>query len=180
MKHSTTILIILAGILAFVPAARCQWASTGTTNVSVTVAAEAALSISTGTTTLTSTGTLFANYTGTTSFLYKIRTSKTAGTGTITAKVTTDFSPTGGPSVTTPPTTGDALSYTCTVSAPGTACTGSQTASTSAQTSVAGFGTDAKSALAGNSGSLSWTLTNDPAYSSGAYSATVTFTVSAT
>lgn len=181
MKRLAITLTILAGILSFIPAARCQtFGSTGTTNISVTVAAEASLYVSTASTALTSSGTLFSDYTGTTNLLYKIRTSKGAGTGNIQAEVTTDFSPTAGPSVATPPTAGDALTYTCTVSTPGNACTGSQTASTSAQTPVASFNADARSARAGNSGSLSWTLTNDPQYATGAYTATVTFTVSST
>ena len=94
--------------------------------------------------------------------------------------MTTDFSPAGGPSVASPPTAGDTLTYTCTVSAPGSACSGSQTASTTVATPVATFGADAHSAAAGNSASVDWTLTNDPVYKAGTYSATVTFTISAT
>jgi hypothetical protein len=181
MRRLTITLIALAGILSFIPAARCQtFGSTGTTNISVTVAAEASLYVSTATTALTSGGTLFSDYTGTTNLLYKIRTSKGAGTGNIQAQVTTDFSPTGGPLVATPPTTGDTLSYSCTVSTPGTACDPGQIASTTSGTPVVSFSADARSARAGNSGSVSWTLTNDPQYKTGPYSATVTFTVSAT
>jgi hypothetical protein len=44
---------------------------------------------------------------------------------------------------------------------------------------VVTFGADAKSAMAGNSGSVDWTLTNDPQYSTGTFTATVTFTISA-
>lgn len=151
--------------------------STGTTTVSVTVAAEAAIQVDTATTSLTNTGT-FTDYTGTTNLTYKIRTGKTTGSGAITLKVTSDFSPTGGPSVATPPTAGDILGYTCTVASPGTACSGSQTSSTSSSTSVATFGADARSAKAGNSSSVGWTLTNDPTYQIGSYSSTVTFTIS--
>ena len=152
-----------------------------TTTISVTVAPEASLTVTTGTSSLATSGTNFATpYTGTTSFTYQIRTTKTGGSGAITAKVTADFGGTGGPSVGTPPSSGDALTYTCTVSSPGTACTGSPTASTSAQTSVATFGAGANSTRAGNSGSVQWSLTDDPAYTTGSYSATVTFTISAT
>jgi hypothetical protein len=94
--------------------------------------------------------------------------------------VTTDFSPSGGPSVANPPTAGDALTYSCTVSTPGTPCSGTQTASTTSSTPVASFGANARSDRAGNSGSVAWTLTNDPLYETGSYSAVVTFTVSAT
>jgi hypothetical protein len=108
-----------------------------------------------------------------------IRTTKSTGSGTVTVKITADFAGTGGPSVATPPSSGDALSYTCTVSAPGTACTGSQTASTTAATSLATFGAGASSAKAGNSASTSWSLTDDPVYATGTYTATATFTISA-
>ena len=154
-------------------------ATTGTTTVSVAVAAEAALTAITGTSTLASTGTNFSTYTGTTNLTYFIRTTPSTGSGSIVLKVTTDFAPTGGPSVGTPPTTGDALTYNCTVSTPGTACTGPLTASKSSTTSVATFGVDAHSTFAGNSASVSWSLTNDPLYKVGTYTATVTFTISA-
>ena len=177
--HISTLITALGLGVCFLNTAHAQFAGTGTTTVSVTVAAEASIEINTSTTTLTSVG-IFANYTGTTNLTYKIRTTPSTGSGTITLKVTADFLPANGPSVATPPTGGDALAYTCTVSAPGTACTGSQTSSTSAQTSVATFAGGANSAAAGNSGSVAWTLTNDPVYHTGSYAATVTFTVSAT
>jgi hypothetical protein len=151
-----------------------------TTTLSVAVSPEASLTVNTGTTTLATTGTNFSiPYTGTTNFTYMIRTTKVGGSGSITAKVTADFSGTGGPSVTTPPTTGDALTYNCTVSSPGTACANGQQASTSAGTSVATFGAAANSAKAGNTGSVAWSLTDDPVYATGTYTATVTFTISA-
>jgi hypothetical protein len=156
-----------------------QFGPNGTTNVSVTVVAEASIRIDTPTTTLTS-GAVFADYTGTTNFTYKVRTTTTTGSGNIQLQVTSDFAPAGGPSVGTPPTGGDTLAYTCSVSAPATACSGSQTSSTAGVTGVATFGAGAVSAIGGNSGSVGWTLTNDPNYATGAYSATVTFTISAT
>ena len=154
--------------------------STGTSSVSVAVAAEAALTVNTSTTTLSSTGTNFSSYTGSTSLTYFIRTTPTSGHGSIVLEVTTDFSPTGGPSVGSPPTSGDALTYNCTVSSPGTACTGPLTAKTSSTTNVGTLGPDAHSTFAGNSASVAWTLTNDPVYKVGTYTATVTFTVNAT
>jgi hypothetical protein len=147
--------------------------------VSVAVAAEAGLSVTTGTTTLTESGTNFASYTGTTSLTYFIRTTPTSGSGSIVLQVTTDFAPSGGPSVGSPPTAGDALTYNCTVSSPGTACTGPLTAKTSGTTSVGTFGADAHSVFAGNTASVSWSLTNDPLYKVGTYNATVTFTINA-
>jgi hypothetical protein len=152
-----------------------------TTTLSVVVPAEAALTINTGTTNLTTSGTNFATpFTGTTSFTYEVRTTKSGGAGSITAKVTADFGGQNGPSVGDPPSSGDALTYTCTVSSPASACTGSQTASTTTATSVATFGANACSTKAGNSGSVSWSLTDDPQYATGTYTATVTFTMSVT
>src|SRR5712692_3244068 len=115
-------LTIAAAALLVGPVARGQsFGTSGTTTVSVTVGAEASIRVDTATTNLTTTGTIFNDYTGTTNFTYKVRTTTSGGTGTITSKVTADFSPANGPSVTTPPSGGDALSYTCTVSAPGSA-----------------------------------------------------------
>ena len=153
--------------------------TTVTNQVSVTVAAEAALTIGASATTLVSSGSNFSDYTGTTPFTYFIRTGKSGGTGFIKLQVTTDFGPTGGPSVATPLTAGDALSYTCTVSNPGTACSGSQTSSTASQTAVATFGADAHSVKAGNSASVNWDLSNDPLYQTGTFTAVVTYTISA-
>ncbi len=174
------ILTLAAVMFCAASLAHAQLGSTSPTNIlSVAVVAEGGLSVGgSGTTSLTETGN-FANYTGTTSMTYYIRTSETGGTGSITAKITTDFAPTGGPSVASP-ATGDALNYGCTVALPGTACTGPVTASTSTTTSVATFSAGAHSAKAGNSASVAWTLPNDPTYKANTYTATVTFTISAT
>jgi hypothetical protein len=103
------------------------------------------------------------------------------GVGSVTLQITTDFSPAGGPSVAAPPDPADTLGYTCTVAAPGNPCGGSQTASTTAATGVATFGANARSVAAGTGGnSVAWTLTNDPQYETGSYSAVATFTISAT
>jgi hypothetical protein len=172
MKKLVMLFALIA--LALPPAAFAA----STTSVSVTVAAEGLLTIP-ATTTLSEAGG-FLNYSGSTAFNYMIRTSSS---GSVTLKVTTDFAPTGGPSVTTPPTTGDALSYICTAtgtSSP-TACTGTQTSSTTTTTSVLTVGANKYSAASpGDSGTVTWTLSNDPKYKVGTYSATVTFTISAT
>lgn len=175
--------IIALVTLAFAPAAFGQAIATGTTTVTVTIGAEASINIANGTTPLSETGTSFSNFTGATNFNYQIRTSQSSGTGSITMEVTSDFSPSGGPSVASPPNAGDKLTYTCSgsgLSAP-SACSTAQTASTSSSTSVLSFGADAHSnVLPGDSGSVNWTLVNDPKYKTGSYSATVTFTISAT
>jgi hypothetical protein len=147
----------------------------------VIVGAEAALNITNGSTPLTSAGTNFTNYTGSTGLTYFVRTTLSGGSGSITLKVTTDFSPANGPSVGSPPSTGDKLAYTCFLYGVGTACSGSQTSSTTASTNVATFGADAHTATfpGGDTATTTWTLTNDPKYKTGSYSATVTFTISA-
>jgi hypothetical protein len=175
MKRHVTTIAALCLMLAPAGMAFAQ-----TTTLSVAVGPEASLTVNTSTTSLTTTSTTFGNpYTGTTSLTYMVRTTKTSGSGTITVKITADFGPAGGPSVTTPPTTGDALSYTCTVSTPGTACTGSQTASTSATSPIGTFGAGVSSTKAGNSASVAWALTDDPVYATGTYTATATFTIAA-
>ena len=157
---------------------------TVTSNLNVTVAPEAALTIQTASTNFSSVGTNFSDYTAApTQFTYFVRTTKVGGTGNIQLKITSDFAPAGGPSVAVPPTAGDKLAYTCNVpaalSGSVTQCSGSQTASTSADTAVASFGTDTRSAKAGVSSSVSFTLSNDPVYQTGTYQAVATFTISA-
>lgn len=175
MTKKTTLIIAACILLAMAGLAQAQ-----TTTLSVTVGPEASLTVNTGTTDLSTASTAFANpYTASTSLTYFIRTSKTGGSGTLTLKVTTDFSGTGGPSVASSGTSGDTLTYLCTVSTPGTACTGSQTASTTSSTPLGTWGTGASSVKAGNSASVAWSLVDDPAYATGTYTATTTFTISA-
>jgi hypothetical protein len=172
-------LLITAAPMLFSSLALAQFNTTGTTTVSVTVGAESAISVTTGTTALATVGTIFNPFAGSTNFSVKMRSTESTGTGTVTLKVTADFGA-GGPNVTTPPTAGDALTYTCAVITSGTPCTGTQTASTASATPVATFGAGAHSTSAGNTSSVSWSLTNDPLYKTGTYTATVTFTVSQT
>jgi len=176
-------ILIFAAVLMLT--ASFAYAQLGTTtvtnNLTVAPIAEAALTIGGSATTLASAGTNFADYTGTTPFTYFIRTTKSGGTGSIVLKVTTDFSDgtAKGPSVANPPDASDTLKYTATVSSPGTAASAGQQASTSTTSSVATFGADAHSVKAGNSASVAWDLSNDPLYPTGSYTATVTFTISA-
>jgi len=175
------VMFVAVALLLMSPLGHAQGLGTPTvTNqVTVTVNSEAALTIGASATNLTSLGTNFSDYTGTTPFTYFIRTTNSTGTGFIKLQVTTDFAPAGGPSVGTPPSASDTLSYTCTVSNPGTACSGSQISATASQTSIATFGANAHSAKVGNSASVNWTLTNDPLYTTGSYTAVVTYTISA-
>jgi hypothetical protein len=153
--------------------------NTGTTQLSMTVAPEASITINSPTTTLgTTAGTFGAPFTGSTGFSYKIRTNKAGGSGTVMVQITTDFSAgTTGPSVAAPPTAGDALTYTCTAAPSGSACSSAQTASHATATNVISFGNNAHSTLAGDAGSVAWSMTNDPLYETGTYTATATFTI---
>jgi len=166
----------LMAAVVLVAAPSIQAASaTGTTILGLTVGAEASISITTSNTALTSGDTLFSNYAGTTSFTYSIRTAESGGTGSITLQVTSDWTPsTGNLSVANPHDADDLLKYTCTA-ATGTACATALTASTTAATTVATIGAGAHGENV--AGSVTWSLKNDPAYKTGAYSATVTFTI---
>lgn len=183
MKKTLTIaaILLLAASSAF-----AQATATGKTNLNLTVANEANISITTANTTLSSGANPFTDYTGTTNYTFQIRTSS-GGTGSITLLITTDFSAGGGglPSVASPPTAGDKLTFTCTA-ATGTACSTAQTASMSTAATAVSFGGSAHAggpgsvASNGAAGSVSWDFTNDPAYPVGSYTAVATFTISTT
>ena len=147
--------------------------STATTTLSVTVATAGTISIGNSSTALTA-STTWGDYTGTTSGTVRMRTSKTGGSGSVTVEITTGFA-SGGPDV-------DNLTYTCSVDedSEATACSGTVSASDTAGTSVLSMGTDGHTADTGDSFSVEWSLENLPSYTPGSYSATATFTVSAT
>jgi len=176
MKKLLGVLTILLLAASF---SYAQVTSVPTTTLNVTVGTEAAIVVG-STSTFTAGSGSFANWTASTPFTYYIRTTTSGGSGNIQLKITSDFSPSGGPSVANSGSTGDTLTYTCSVQSPGSACSGTQTASTSTPTPVATFGAAATSAKGGNaSNSVAWTLVNDPAYAQGSYVATATFTISA-
>jgi hypothetical protein len=178
MTRRLAMAVILLAALGAVSAFGQTFGASGTTSLAVTVGPEASIAVATASTPLTTSGGLFADFTGTTNFLYKIRTAQSGGEGHIVLQITSDFNGTGGPSVASPPSPGDALTYTCTTAASGTPCSSAQTAKTAGTTPVALFGADAHSARDGDAGSVAWSLTNDPAYRTGSYSATATLTIS--
>ncbi len=150
--------------------------NSGTSVVSVNVGAEAAIVVTAGGTALTS-STTFGDYKGTTNFTYYIRTNTG---GSITVQFDADFSPTAGPSIASPVTSSDTLTYTCTNAITAAACSSTMTVSALTTTyNVATFGALVQSAKGGNAASVLWDLTNDPAYKYGNYTATATFTISA-
>ena len=134
---------------------------------------------------LTKTGT-FNGYTGTITLSYRARTRQGSGHGTITVKATSDFMPTGGPSIASPPSTADKFTYTCSGATLGAACSGIQTVSTTTSTTVVSLGASACtgggapcSTANPNSANVTFILTDDSKYKTGSYSATLTRTISA-
>jgi hypothetical protein len=160
--------------------------ATITQTLQANIAAEAAFSTTSYNFTLAKTGTIFNSFTGSLQLLFRARTGSSATAAGITMKATSDFTPSGGPSIASPPTVGAALQYSCSGATLGSNCTGTQTVSTSASTPVI---TLPRSACTGggapcsaddpNSMTLNFTLTNDPKYKAGNYTATLTFTISA-
>jgi hypothetical protein len=152
----------------------------GTQSLSATINAVGSISAP-ASATLTTGATTFQPFTGSLTLNYKARTTPVGG-GSITLNVSSDFTPAGGPSA-----AAGALAYTCSGATLGTACGGSQTASTTVQTPVLTLpasactgGGGACSSQNPNSVNLSFTLTDSPVYATGTYSAKVTFTISAT
>jgi len=135
---------------------------------------------------LTKAGSTFNSFTGTITLSYRARTRQGTGQGTITVKATSDFSPSGGPSIAKPPSAGDAFTYTCSGATLGASCSGIQTVSTTAATNVVSLGASACtgggapcSTANPNSANVTFILTDDPKYKTGSYSATLTWTISA-
>ena len=130
--------------------------------------------------TLTHGQTAFQPFQSSIAVSYEVRTTP-FGSGKITLQVTTDFSPRGGPSV-----ANGVLTYTCGGASLGAPCSGTQTATLSVQTPVvtlpASACTGGGGACSGsdpNSVNVTFFLSDDPAYSTGMYSADITFIISA-
>ena len=131
--------------------------------------------------TLLSGSLAFSAYTATLPVLFHARTSA-SGLGAITVQASSNFAPSGGPTVTT-----GMLTYTCSAAAYGTACASAQTVSTTSQRPVinlppaacTGGGNGCSSADPAST-SLLFRLENDVSVPTGAYSIQLTFTVSCT
>lgn len=154
-----------------------QFAATGAGTVSVAVAAEAAIHVATATTTLSNgAGTTFnTNYSGTTTLSFKLRSTKTTGTASITVR-NTEFAGNG------PRVARAELKFTCTA-ASGTPCGGTKNARTAAGVAVVSFAASASgahSANAGDAATVAWQIVDKPRYETGTYTSTATFTISAT
>jgi hypothetical protein len=152
--------------------------ATTTQTLTASIGALAKVSVPSGQT-LSPTGTFFSPFTGSMTMNYRART--TASGGNITAKATADFTPSGGPSISL-----GQLTYTCSGATLGTACSATQTVSTTSATGAitlpvsacTGGGTPCSTANP-NSVSLGFSLTNSPASSTGTYQVTLQFTASA-
>jgi len=167
-------------VLVWVPFPAGGGTGTATQTLSATINPAWTLT-SPATASLTHTQNTFQPFQSAVAVNFEVRTSPVGG-GKITLQVSSDFSPAGGPSA-----AGGALTYVCGSANLGTPCSGTQTASTTAQTPVLTLPASACTGGGGtcssqdpNSVNLTFTLTDDPGYSTGTYSATVTFTISAT
>ena len=176
MRRRGLLLVIAFGAFALV---RCHAATATTTQtLTASIGALAKVSVPSGQT-LSPTGTFFSPFTASMAMNYRARTA--SGGGNITAKATADFTPSGGPSISS-----GQLTYTCSGATLGTACSATQTVSTSSATGVitlpvsacTGGGTPCSTANP-NSVSLGFSLTNSPASSTGTYQVTLQFTASA-
>ena len=160
-------------------------ANTVSTPQTLAVSIGAAAVLSVNPVSMTTSGGTFSNsFTGSMLLSYKVRTSTSGGSANLQLKATADFSPAGGPSIASPPSPGDKLTYNCASASLGTNCSGPLTVSTSTGTNVLSIGAGACTG-AGCTGTnpqtqtLTFYLTNDPQYSTGTYQATLTFTASA-
>jgi hypothetical protein len=128
---------------------------------------------------LTAVSSKFSSFQASLAISYRVRTTS-LGAGTIAVQVTSDFSPKGGPSA-----GGGALLYSCGGASLGTPCAGTQVAATNSQTPVLAIpagactgGGGACSSADPNSVTINFTLPDDPGYTTGSYSAQLTFVIS--
>ena len=168
----------VAKVLVFVPVFLLGATRTTTQTLSAQIDAIGKLSVP-ASLTVTSAGTTFAAYSGSLNVSYRARTTAGTGIGSLTMRATADFSPAGGPSIAS-----GQLSYTCSAATLGAACSGIQTASTASQTNVVTMGAGLCTGVScgsvdPNTVQSTFTLSNNPAFKTGTYSATLMFTISA-
>lgn len=135
-----------------------------------------------GTVTLSKAGMTFGSFSSPAVTLrFKIRNTQSSGSGSVTVQATSEFAPGNGPRS----ANGD-FTYTCSAASVGSACVGTQTVSTTTTTAVVTAipaGTCTGTGCGGSnpqSVQLNFTLANRPQFKTGTYSATLTFTISAT
>ncbi len=153
--------------------------ATGTQTLSANLGPIGKLSIVQPTVSLTHTGAIFQNFTGSLTVQYEVRTKISTGSSFITARAGGDFAPANGPSI----ASGD-LTYACSGATLGTACSGTQTVSTTSQTNIVTIGAGActGTGCAGsnpNSVTVNLNLLDSPRFKTGSYSTTLTLSISA-
>jgi hypothetical protein len=170
----------VAAVLIFAPAFLLGVTGTTTQTLSAQIDAIGKVSVPSSLT-LTGSGTTFVAYSGNLLVSYRARSTASTGSGSLTLRATADFSPAGGPSIAS-----GQLTYTCSAASLGVACSGSQTASTVSQTGVVTLGAGVCTGGGGSCSSVNpntvqdtFTLSDNPAFKTGTYSATLTFTISA-
>jgi hypothetical protein len=184
MRVPGSILRNLEFILAFIVFASVPWpafgaVATGTQTLSPTIGALGKLSVVQSSVSLTHSGTIFANFTGTVTVRYEVRTTISTGSSALTLQAASEFAPGTGPSI-----AGGDLTYTCSGATAGVSCPGTQTVSTSSQTSVVtvGSGVCTGPGCTGsnpNSVTINLTLVDSPVFKAGSYSTGLTFSISA-
>ena len=168
---------IASALLWLTPAAMLAGTATTTQSLSITMNAAGKLSAP-ASVALVSSGAAFSSKTGTGLVNYKVRTGP-SGSGSLVVQAA-EFSPTTGPTISS-----GALTYSCAAATVGTACSGSQTLSTTAQRNVVtipanactGGGSPCSSSTPA-SVSLGFTVSDNPTFKTGSYSSTLTFTIS--
>jgi len=126
---------------------------------------------------LRSPNTKFGTMSGSLTVSYWARTSSSGG-GSVTVQAGSDFSPSGGPSV-------SSVTYSCSGATLGTGCSGNQTLATSTQAPLVSLpgnactgGGAACSTQDPNTVLLTFSAPNKPRYKTGTFSAQITLTIS--
>ncbi|MBL8296083.1 MAG: hypothetical protein JNN08_29845 [Bryobacterales bacterium] len=177
-RKSPTGLTVLALIVGFSHVLSAQAYGYATQGISVQLSSAGVLSVPANLS-LTTSGSTFNNFSGSIAVNYKARTTPT-GSASLTVKANSEFSPTGGPTL----SNGD-LTFTCGSPGLGTSCASAQTVSTSVSRTVVSVGSNACTGGGGSCSSsdpasvqLSFTLANTPQHKTGTYSTSLLFTIS--
>jgi len=126
---------------------------------------------------LLSPDTHFGSATGSVTVSYWARTSSSAGGGSVTVQAV-EFTPVGGP-------VAASVSYVCSGATLGSGCSGTQTLTTSTQTSLVSLpgaactgGGGSCTSQSPNTVQMTFTLPSQPHYKTGSYTSLLTFTIS--
>ncbi|MBI4889598.1 MAG: hypothetical protein HY821_03165 [Acidobacteria bacterium] len=176
MSIRSKMTLILALVMLFTLHLSAQ-SNTANPQLQVVVGPEASISVGSSLYTFSLTGTVFNNYTLNLPFTFKVRTTKSGGSGSLTATFAADFSAADGG--TGPSISGGDLTYSSSTALAGVTTQSNKTAGVSTAFNVFTFGANLHSANSGTSGSIDWTLANKPTFETDTYTATVVLTISA-